>query len=85
MGLHCLCETGSAVVRAGGLNEYIWQAWAYLESKQNNVGQARKVCAGFLAYCGGIIPTLLFALSSCFHNQLMSSALAHSSDCHRLH
>ncbi len=36
---------------AGGLNEYIWQAWAYLESNQNNVGQARKVCAGFLAVC----------------------------------
>ena len=28
---------------AGGLNEYIWQAWAYLEGKQNNIGQARKV------------------------------------------
>lgn len=28
---------------AGGLNEYIWQAWAYLEAKQNNIGQARKV------------------------------------------
>ena len=27
----------------GGLNEYVWQAWAHLEAKQGNIGQARKV------------------------------------------
>ncbi|DBA72955.1 hypothetical protein WJX79_002845 [Trebouxia sp. C0005] len=36
-----LYDDGAAAT--GGLNEYIWQAWAYLESKQNNVGQARKL------------------------------------------
>lgn len=36
-----LYDDGAAAT--GGLNEYIWQAWAYLEAKQNNVGQARKL------------------------------------------
>jgi len=54
LSLHCFYENGSAVVHAGGLNEYIWQAWAYLESNQNNVGQARKVCTGFYAVHAGI-------------------------------
>lgn len=31
---------------AGGLNEYVWQAWAHLEAKLGNVGQARKVLSG---------------------------------------
>ncbi len=60
------------MVHAGGLNEYIWQAWAYLESNQNNVGQARKVRAGFLAVRGGIIPRLLFPHSHCIHNHELS-------------
>lgn len=50
--LECYC------VVTGGLNEYIWQAWAYLEAKHNNVSQARKVCIlsslvdqAFVFYC----------------------------------
>lgn len=53
---------------AGGLNEYIWQAWATLEAKQNNVGQARKVRFSVLHVLVLVlrVPCLLMTTPSAF-------------------
>ena len=42
-GLHGVHPLQAQPAIAGGRNEFIWQAWAHLEAKQNNVSQARKV------------------------------------------
>ena len=74
------------ILVAGGLNEYIWQAWATLEAKQNNVGQARKVCAYvmLMLFFALRVPCLVMTIQSAFSLVMATTCMQYCRDLHGL-
>lgn len=72
------------ILVAGGLNEYIWQAWATLEAKQNNVGQARKVRPSVMFVLLFVlrVPCLVMTIQSAFSLVMAITCMQYCRDSH---